>query len=393
MAHPTEMPARSATAAEILARLVSFDTTSRNSNLELIAFARGWLDACGVPYRISLDPTGRKANLHAIIGPQTAGGVALSGHVDTVPAEGQAWSSDPFTLRAAGGKLYGRGSTDMKGFVACCLAALPALASRTLKRPLHLFITYDEETDMGGARRLIRDLGESGLKPDWCIVGEPSLMQPILAHKGRLALRLTARGLPGHSSQPGRGVNAVHTIAEAITYIAAEQRRFAKEGPFAEGFDPPHTTPHVGTVEGGTVLNMIPERAACIMEWRTIPADDANAQVERLRGYLARAIEPAMHAVDPRTGFGLEIIDSIPGMALDERHELTALVKQLTGSNSAGKVSYGTEGGLYQEAGIPTIVCGPGFIAQAHQPDEWVAQSELDACDAFIRRLADRLIA
>jgi acetylornithine deacetylase len=393
MAHPIEMPARNATAAEILARLVSFDTTSRNSNLELIAFVRGWLDACGVPYRISLDPTGRKANLHAIIGPQTAGGIALSGHVDTVPVEGQAWSSDPFTLRAAGGKLYGRGSTDMKGFVACCLAAVPALASRPLRRPLHLFITYDEETDMGGARRLIRDLGESGLKPDWCIVGEPSLMQPILAHKGRLALRLTARGLPGHSSQPGRGVNAVHAIAEAIAYIAAEQRRFAKEGPFDEGFDPLHTTPHVGTVEGGTVLNMIPERAACVIEWRTIPADDANAQVERLRGYLARAIEPAMHAVDPRTGFVFEIIDSIPGMALDEHHELTALVKQLTGSNSAGKVSYGTEGGLYQEAGIPTIVWGPGFIAQAHQPDEWVAQSELDACDAFIRRLADGLAA
>jgi acetylornithine deacetylase len=393
MAHPTARLSRNATAAEILARLVSCDTTSRNSNLELIAFVRGWLDACGVPYRVSLDPTGRKANLHAIIGPRTAGGIALSGHVDTVPVEGQAWSSDPFMLRTADGRLHGRGATDMKGFVACCLAAAPALAVCGLKRPLHLFITYDEETDMGGARRLIADLGESGLKPEWCIVGEPSLMQPILAHKGRLALRLTARGRPGHSSQPARGVNAVHAIAEAIAYIAAEQRRFAREGPFVEGFDPPHTTPHVGTVEGGTVLNMIPERASCVMEWRTVPADDANVQVERLRAHLARAVAPAMEAVDPRTGFDFEIVDAIPGMALDERHELTALVKRLTGSNSTGKVSYGTEGGLYQEAGIPTIVCGPGFIAQAHQPDEWVAQSELDACDAFIRRLADRLAA
>jgi acetylornithine deacetylase len=217
-------------------------------------------------------------------------------------------------------------------------------------------------------------------------------MQPILAHKGRLALRVTARGKPGHSSQPGRGVNAVHAIAEVISYVAAEQRRFAAKGPFAEGFDPPHTTPHVGTVEGGTVLNMIPERASFVMEWRTIPADDANAEVERLRAYIARAIEPAMHAVDPATGFDFEVIDAIPGMALDPDHELTTLVKQLTGSNSTGKVSYGTEGGLYEHAGIPTIVCGPGYIAQAHQPDEWIAQSELAACDAFIRRLVDRLL-
>ena len=216
-------------------------------------------------------------------------------------------------------------------------------------------------------------------------------MQPILAHKGSLALRLTARGLPGHSSQPGRGVNAVHAIAEAITYIAAEQRRFAREGPFAEGFDPPHTTPHTGTIEGGTVPNMIPERAACVIEWRTIPGDDANAEVERLRAHLWLSVIPAMQAVDARTGFDFDILGALPGMALDPGHSLATLVAQLTGSNSTGKASYITEGGLYQEAGIPTIVCGPGSIAQAHQPDEFVAQSELDKCDAFIRRLADWL--
>ena len=392
MAHPSDRLPERASSAELLARLVSFDTTSRNSNLELIDFVRALLDAHGVPYRLSLDPTGHKANLHAIIGPRTAGGIALSGHVDTVPVDGQAWGTDPFVLRAAEGRLYGRGSTDMKGFVACCLAAVPDLVARRLARPVHLLITYDEETDMGGARRLIEDFEQSGLKPALCIVGEPSLMQPILAHKGRLALRVTARGKPGHSSQPGHGVNAVHAIAEVISYIAGEQRRFAVEGPFANGFDPPHSTPHVGTVAGGTVLNMIPERASCVMEWRTIPADDGNAEVARLRAHLARTIEPAMHAVDPSTGFDLEVIDAIPGMALDPDHELTTLVKQLTGSNSTGKVSYGTEGGLFEQSGIPTIVCGPGFIAQAHQPDEWIAQSELAACDAFIRRLADRLV-
>ncbi len=379
------------TTAEMLSRLVAFDTTSRNPNRALIDFARAWLDGHGVPYRVSTDPTGGKANIHAVIGPQAAGGIALSGHVDVVPVDGQAWSSDPFTLRAAEGKLFGRGSCDMKGFVASCLAAVPALQARGLARPVHLFITYDEETDMGGARRLIRDLAESGRAPQYCIVGEPSLMQPILAHKGRLALEVTVRGLAGHSSEPGKGVNAIHAAAEAIAYVAAEQRRFAAEGPFVDGFDPPHTTPHVGTMKGGSILNIIPEHAGFVMEWRCVPGDDPQAQVERLRRHVAAAIEPAMKRVDPAAGFTLTVIDDIPGMALEAEHALATLTKRLAGFNSAGKVSYGTEGGLYQEAGIPTIVCGPGDIAQAHKPDEFIAQSQLDACDAFIRRLGDHL--
>ena len=381
------------TTTEILARLVAFDTTSRNPNLALIAFARAWLDRHGVPYRISTDPTGNKANIHAIIGPQTAGGVALSGHVDTVPVDGQAWTADPFALREAGGKLYARGAADMKGFVAACLAAVPDLARRKLARPIHLFITHDEETDMTGARELVDDLAASGLAPEMCIVGEPSLMQPILGHKGRLALRVIARGRPGHSSEPAKGVNAVAAAAEAIAHISAEARRFAADGPFDRNFDPPYTTAHVGTIAGGTILNIIPERCEFVMEWRTIPADDFFAQVERLRAHLAAHVEPAMMAIDPACGFTLEVTDWIPGMALPAGHGLVDLVKQLTGSNSTGHVSYGTEGGLYQQAGIPTIVCGPGSIAQAHQPDEWIEQAQLDACDAFIRRLADRLAA
>jgi acetylornithine deacetylase len=380
-------------AAEMLARLVAFDTTSRNSNLDLIAFVRDYLDRWGVPYRVSTDPSGGKANIHAVIGPHAAGGIALSGHVDTVPVDGQDWSVDPFVLRAADGKLYGRGAADMKGFVASCLAAVPVFVERGLQQPAHLFITYDEETDMAGARRLVDDLQDSLMRPALCIVGEPSGMQPIVAHKGRLALRVTAHGKAGHSSEPGRGVNAVHALAQAIAHIAAEQRRFAAEGPFSEGFDPPCTTPHVGTVEGGTILNIIPERASCVMEWRTVPQDDFFAEVEKLRRYLAEHVEPAMKAVDPACGFELTVLDWIPGMSLDPAHELTTLVKLLAGSNSAGKVSYGTEGGLYQEAGIPTIVCGPGHIAQAHKADEWIAQSQLDACDAFLRRLADHLAA
>ncbi len=380
------------TTAEFLARLVAFDTTSRNSNLPLIGFVRSYLDGLGVPYRVSLDATGQKANIHAIIGPQGAGGVALSGHVDTVPVDGQVWTSDPFTLRHQDGRLYARGACDMKGFVASCLAAVPDFLARSLVRPLHLFISYDEEVGCQGAQRLIQDLTDSGLKPGLCVVGEPSGMKPILAHKGKLNLRVTVKGQPGHSSQPDKGINAIYPAAAAIGWVEAEARRFAADGPFDDGFDPPHTTIHVGTVSGGTILNIIPEHASFIMEWRNIPGDDPRHQVERMQAHIARHIEPAMKVANRACGFSYEILVEMPGMALPPDHDLASVVKQLTGSNSTGKVSYGTEGGFYQNAAIPTIVCGPGHIAQAHQPDEWVAQSELDACDAFIRRLADRLL-
>jgi acetylornithine deacetylase len=378
--------------SELLSQLVSYDTTSRNSNLKLISFVREYLDAHGIPYRVSTDGTGEKANIHAIIGPQQPGGIALSGHVDTVPVDGQAWSADPFTLRRSDGRLYARGSADMKGFVAACLAAAPDLTARSLSRPLHLFISYDEEVGCHGAKRLIEDLDASGLKPALCVVGEPSGMQPILAHKGKLNLRVGVRGLTGHSSEPGKGVNAVQAAGEAIAYVAAEARRLVEQGPFETGFEPPHTTIHVGTIQGGTILNIIPERCEFTMEWRTIPGDDATRHLQCMQAFVAEAIEPAMHVISGNTGFDFEVVSTMPGMSLDPNHQLTELVKQLTGSNSTGKVSYGTEGGFYQNAGIPTIICGPGHIAQAHQPDEWIAQDQLDACDQFIRRLANCLL-
>ena len=380
------------TTVELLERLVSFDTTSRNSNLPLLAFIQEYLDAHGVPYRLSFDETGQKANLHAIVGPNSAGGIALSGHVDTVPVDGQNWSSDPFTLRENNGQLYARGAADMKGFVAASLAAVPEMIARGISRPLHLFISYDEEVGCIGAQRLVQDLSESGLRPALCVVGEPSGMKPIVAHKGKLNLRVKVRGKPGHSSEPGKGVNAVHAAAEAIAWVAREARRFEREGPFEEGFDPPHTTIHVGTVTGGTILNIIPERAEFVMEWRNIPADDPLREVERFRAFVAAEIEPWMHRVDSATGFDFEVVITMPRLALAPEHELVSIVKQLTGSNNTGKVSYGTEAGHYQDFGIPTIVCGPGHIAQAHQPDEWIAREQLDECDRFIRRLAERLL-
>jgi acetylornithine deacetylase len=390
MSGPSEAARRYST-VEILERLVAFDTTSDRSNLDLIGFVRDYLDTHRVPYRVSTDDTGQKANIHAIVGPQSAGGIALSGHVDTVPVEGQAWTNCPRTLRHRDGKWYARGAADMKGFVASALAAVPEMQARGLLRPMHLFISYDEETTCNGARRLIRDLEDSGLRPEFCIVGEPSGMGPVLAHKGRIVVRVLVRGLPGHSSQPGKGVNAVHAAAEAIAWVSAEARRFETEGPFEEGFDPPHTTVHVGPMHGGTTLNIIPERAEFLMEWRTIPADDFFREIERMRAFVGRTIEPAIRKVSSEAGFTFEVDSWIPGLSLAPEHALTAMVKQLTGSNGTAKVSYGTEGGLYQEAGIPTIICGPGHIAQAHQPDEWIAQSQLDECDAFVRRLADRL--
>jgi acetylornithine deacetylase len=388
----SETQPHSPTTAELLARLVEFDTTSRNSNLALISYVRAYLDGYRVPYRISTDPTGQKANIHAIIGPQNSGGIALSGHVDTVPVDGQSWTGDPFHLRRQDNKLYARGSADMKGFVAACLAAVPSAQARGLTKPLHLFISYDEETGCDGAQRLIVDLDESGLKPALCVVGEPSGMKPILAHKGKLNLHVRVRGKPGHSSEPDKGVNAIFAAARAVSYVAEEARRLAQEGPFEEGFDPPHTTIHVGTIQGGSILNIIPEHADFVMEWRTIPGDDGMQQVKRMQDYVARHIEPAMHAVDRNTGFSFEVVNVMPGMAIAPDHDLTTIVKQITGANSAGKVSYGTESGYYQAANIPTIICGPGHIAQAHQPDEWIAQDQLDACDTFIQRLVERLL-
>lgn len=379
------------TTTEMLARLVAFDTTSRNPNGALIDFVRDWLESHGVSCRFSGNAAAGKTNIHALIGPPVAGGIALSGHVDTVPVDGQDWTGDPFTLRRANGRLTGRGACDMKGFVAACLAAVPDLVRRDLKRPVHLFITYDEEVGMDGARRLIAALPEGPPPPAMCIVGEPSSMRPIVAHKGVQALRVTVRGKPFHSSRPAGGVNAIYAAAQAIDWVREEAARLSREGPFQPGFDPPHTTTHVGTVAGGTALNIVPESCGFFMEWRVLPGEDMQAGLRRFRQFVTERIEPAMRAADPACGFDFAPNPELPGMNLDPAHELADLVRQLTGSNTAGKVAYGTEGGLFQNAGIATIVCGPGDIAQAHTADEWIAESELAATDDFIRRLADRL--
>ena len=390
---PAPLTSAPLTSTELLGRLVAFDTTSRNSNLDLMAFVRDWLDRHGVPWHESRSADGRKCNLHARIGPAVAGGLALSGHVDTVPVDGQRWASDPFAMRRDGDRLYGRGTADMKGFVACALAAVPHLNSLPLARPLHLFVTFDEEVSMEGARRLIASLDESGWpRPSACVVGEPTSMQPVVGHKGRLAAQVRVRGRAGHSAEPGRGVNAVQAAARAIAWLADQADARATRGPFADGFTPAHTTSQVGTVRGGTILNIIPDAAEFAVEWRTIPGDDAPTLLSELRAHCEARLEPAMHAVDPATGFEFEVRDWVPGLALPPDHPLATRVRHAAGSNASGHVSYATEGGLFEEAGLPTIVCGPGSIQQAHAPDEFIEAAELDRCDAFIRRLAQALL-
>ena len=258
MARPQAAPSLSST--EMLARLVAFDTTSRHSNLALIGFMRSWLDTHGVSYRLSFDPTGQKANLHATIGPVQPGGLAFSGHLDTVSADGQSWTGDPFTLRRQDGRLVGRGACDMKGFVAAALAAVPDIKARKPSRPVHLLFTYDEEVGYHGARRLIADLQESRLHPAACVVGEASGMQPILAQKGRLIARVAVRGHAAHSSEAHRGVNAAHAAAEAIAYLAAASRRHALHGPMEAGFDPPYTTLQVNNLTCEGLPNTLPDR-------------------------------------------------------------------------------------------------------------------------------------
>jgi acetylornithine deacetylase len=376
---------------EMLARLVAFDTTSHNSNLELIGFVRAWLDSHDVPYRLSFDATGRKANLHATIGPVQSGGLALSGHLDTVSADGQAWTGDPFTLRRQNGRLIGRGACDMKGFVAAVLAAVPDIQARKPTRPVHLLLTYDEEVGYHGARRLVADFEESGLRPAACVVGEPSGMLPILAQKGRVIARVGVRGHAAHSSAAHHGVNAVHAAAEAIAFLTAASRHGASNGPTEAGFDPPYSTLQVSNLTCGGLPNTVPDWAGFDVEWRNIPADDPLQALACFRAHVAAAVEPQMREHRADAGFEYEVMLELAAVSMSPDHELARAVCDITGTPVGGKVSYCSEGSLFQPAGIACMVCGPGDVAQVHQPDEWIAESQLAICDDFLRRLVDRV--
>ena len=375
----------------MLARLVAFNTVSHNSNLDFIGFVRAWLDAHGVPYRLSFDATSQKANLHATIGPVQPGGLAFSGHMDTVATEGQKWTGDPFTLRKENSRLIGRGTCDMKGFIAAALAAVPDITARKLTRPVHLLLTYDEEVGYHGARRLIADLEESGLRPAACVVGEASGMLPILAQKGRFVFRVGVHGHGVHSSEAHRGVNAAHAAAEAIAWLAAVSRDHARNGPNEAGFEPSYSMLQVSHLTCSTLPNTVPDRVGFDVEWRNIPAVDPRLELARFQVHVATAIEPQMHERHAGSGFEYQVLLDLPALSLPPEHELARAACEITGTTIGGKVSYCSEGSLFQPAGIDCMVCGPGNLAQVHQPDEWIAESQLAACDHFIRDLVNRL--
>jgi len=376
--------------AEMLGRLVGFDTVSRKSNLAAIDFIRDYLDGHGIASRLSFDDAGGKANLFATIGPSDRPGIILSGHSDVVPVEDQNWSSDPFTLRQTDDLLYGRGAVDMKGFIAVALALVPELKARATNAPIHLAFSYDEEVGCIGVGRLIEQIGLAEARPFACVVGEPTGMVPITGQKGLHINRCRVSGREAHSSRTPYGVNAVEAAASLIAHITAIGRRIRDEGPFDPAFDPPYSTVHCGLVHGGTAQNIVPPVCDFTYEIRNLPGHDPEPLLAEIEQYARQRLEPGMKAVDPEAGFTFTPRSRLPDYRIDEDHPAVALVKNASGANAAGRVSYMTEAGLFGRAGIPTVICGPGDIAQAHKPDEFVARSEIARCEAFLLRLAEK---
>ncbi len=387
------MSGSASTSIDMLRRLVGFDTTSRESNLALIDFVRGWLERFGVESQLVFDETGRKANLYATIGPPGSGGIMLSGHTDVVPVDGQDWHSEPFALRAADGKLFGRGTADMKSFIAVILARLPELAGRRLSTPIHLALSHDEEIGCLGVRRLIAALKERPVRPRLCIVGEPTAMQPVIGHKGKRSFHCRVHGFECHSALIHQGVNAVEAAAELVAELKAMARRKCHQGPFDADYLPPYTTIHTGTIRGGTALNIVPGECSFDFEYRLLPGDDPDGPIEELRAFAENRLLPEMRAVRREASIEFAELSGYPGLATEPDAEITRLALSLSGANRTGKVAFGSEAGLFQEAGIPTVVCGPGSIEQAHKPDEFIALDQIEACEAFIGRLFDRAAA
>jgi acetylornithine deacetylase len=375
---------------ELIRALVGFPTVSRDSNLDLIDFVRGLLRALDADVRLTFDDERRKANLFATLGPRTSGGVALSGHTDVVPVEGQPWETDPFSLTEIDGRLYGRGTSDMKSFLAIALALLPRYVAR-LEQPLHLALSYDEEVGCIGVGRLISDLVHAGIKPEACVVGEPTLMSPVIAHKGKRSYRCEVRGVAAHSAYAPQAVNAVEAAAEAVAYLKHMARRLRDKGPYDRAFDVAHTTAHTGVIRGGTALNIVPHECSFDFEFRHLPADDPDELLRELQEYVERELLPEMRAIDARSGFSFTQLSEIPPLDTRAETAIVGLVQELTGTGEVGKVSYGTEGSQFQRAGIPTVVCGPGSIEQAHKPNEYIALEQVRKCEAFLERLMEGL--
>jgi acetylornithine deacetylase len=386
-----EMSIRLDRILEILSALVAFDTTSRNSNLAIVDWIERYLDRLGFASERTYDASGEKANLYATIGPADVPGYILSGHTDVVPVDGQDWTSDPFSLRVADGRAYGRGACDMKGFLAVCLAAAETMQAGGLARPIHLAFSYDEEVGCIGARGIAEMLARRPVKPLGCFVGEPTEMGVVIGHKSKRSVRVKVRGFTCHSSLAPQGVNAAEFAALLVAHIRCLADRLAAEGARDPMYDVPFSTPHVGILRGGTALNIVPDEAEIVFEVRSIGADDPDALVQEIMRYAREALEPRMKEIEPNTGFDFDIVAGFPGLDTAPDAKVITLAKSLARANGHSKVAFGTEAGLFQHiAGVPSVVIGPGAIDQAHKADEWIALSELEKCAAFVGRLVER---
>lgn len=372
---------------ETLAALLAFDTTSRESNLALIGFIRDFLAQRGVAAELLYDEGGTKANLYARLGPAGDGGVLLSGHTDVVPVDGQRWTVPPFALTERDGRCYGRGSADMKGFIACVLASLDRFLAEPLRLPLHLAFSYDEEVGCLGVRSLVAHLQMSPQKPALCIIGEPTEMAPVYGHKGKVAMRCQVRGRACHSAYAPDGVNAIEQAAALIGHISRvgaslRQTRDTR-------FDPPFSTLQVGTIQGGAALNIVPQDCQFDFELRTLPDADAGAVLESIAAFARDQLLPAMQAQAPESSVTFQPLGAYPGLLTDPQGDFARWLAQWSGSDRFATVAFGTEGGLFDEIGMATLVCGPGSMAQGHKADEFVAVDQLERCMQMLGNLCD----
>ena len=376
------------TSQQLLARLVAFDTTSRLSNLPLVDFVRDYLDQFGIESRPIKDPTGRKANLQAFVGGDSEKpAVILSGHTDVVPAKADDWTSDPFVLAERDGRLYGRGTADMKGFLAASLAAVPDILEAKLSMPISFAFSYDEEVGCRGVPSLIEKYLQSPVVPFLCIVGEPTSLVPVLGHKGKTAMRCEVHGVEAHTALTHLGANAIEAAARIIVKINDIASSIKRNGPFRQDFNPPYTTLQTSRVGGGIAANIIPNYCTFEFEVRNLPIESAEPIVASIKKFAEQDVAPNLHARGMQGGVSWETVFSYPGLEVDASSAAARHVCRIVGKEPGQKVSYGTEAGLFHKAGIPTVVCGPGSIEQAHRPDEYLAIEQLIGCDRFLSAL------
>lgn len=377
----------------ILARLIAHDTTSHRPNMGVMEEVRAWLEGAGARVQLVPDPAGGKANLFASVGPEGGGGVMLSGHTDVVPVEGQAWTRPPFELTEGDGRLYGRGTADMKGFCAAAIAAMMAAAQRPLKVPLHLALSYDEEIGCMGVRSLIDLLAAAPFRPRFCIVGEPTGMQVATGHKGKVALRATCIGREGHSALAPLALNALHLAADFITVLRQVQAEVAASGAQDGDYDVAYSTLHAGKMQGGVQVNIVPNRAVVDWEIRSLAEENVQALIDRVAAGCEAMLAP-LRASFPEAEIRIERLWDYPGLGTQPEAEVVRFVQSLTGANGTMKVAFGTEGGLFDaRLGVPTVICGPGSMAQGHKPDEYVTRDQMARCDAMLAALVNRLEA